>query len=296
GGDQACRHGGGAAPPPAVRGRIAQRIRRDAGLQQRRGDGEQGGGGEGSGAVAAELGGASHLAADGGDVVEGVAEFVHVRAAPPRAARAGRAPSTLYRKVQGLSRGGAFGAQGRGEARPPCARLTALMAEGGEGPPAGHGEGAGGGDGEHPGPDDAAGDAQRTADQRCTEPTPTMAPVMVWVVETGMPSQLEKPSAAAPAVSALKPPMGLSLVMRPPMVRTIRQPPSAMPKPMPSAASATTQSGTAKVGMKWAANRAVAMMPMVFCASLVPCARLSSEAETSWPLRKNRSTRMGWAR
>ena len=28
---------------------------------------------------------------------------------------------------------------------------------------------------------------QRTAEARLIEPTPTMAPVMVWVVETGMP-------------------------------------------------------------------------------------------------------------
>src|SRR5271167_120618 len=30
---------------------------------------------------------------------------------------------------------------------------------------------------------------QRTADKRCKEPTPTMAPVMVWVVLTGMPAR-----------------------------------------------------------------------------------------------------------
>jgi hypothetical protein len=29
---------------------------------------------------------------------------------------------------------------------------------------------------------------QRTADIFCDEPTPTMAPVMVWVVDTGTPS------------------------------------------------------------------------------------------------------------
>jgi hypothetical protein len=30
---------------------------------------------------------------------------------------------------------------------------------------------------------------QRTAENFCAEPTPTMAPVMVWVVDTGMPSR-----------------------------------------------------------------------------------------------------------
>src|SRR6185437_7469044 len=56
-------------------------------------EGEPGGGGEGGGAVAAELGGAGHLAADGGDLVERVAKLVH-------------GPSfTLYRKASAASSG-----------------------------------------------------------------------------------------------------------------------------------------------------------------------------------------------
>ena len=43
-----------------------------------------------------------------------------------------------------------------------------------------------------------------------TDPTPTMAPVMVWVVDTGMPSMVARKMAAAPPVSAQKPPNGRS--------------------------------------------------------------------------------------
>ncbi len=48
---------------------------------------------------------------------------------------------------------------------------------------------------------------QRTADARLAAPTPTIAPVTVWVVETGMPSQVAPNSAAAPPVSAQQPPL-----------------------------------------------------------------------------------------
>jgi hypothetical protein len=33
---------------------------------------------------------------------------------------------------------------------------------------------------------------QRTADSRRVAPTPTIAPVMVWVVETGMPRKVAR--------------------------------------------------------------------------------------------------------
>ena len=73
---------------------------------------------------------------------------------------------------------------------------------------------------------------QRTALARCTEPTPTMAPVMVCVVETGIPIKVAINSVIAPPVSAQKPPTGLSLVIFWPMVLTMRQPPNMVPRPM----------------------------------------------------------------
>ena len=70
---------------------------------------------------------------------------------------------------------------------------------------------------------------QLTADMRLAEPTPTMAPVMVWVVLTGMPSNEAKNSVAAAALSAHTPPIGCSRVSLVPIVRTIRQPPNIVP-------------------------------------------------------------------
>src|SRR5688500_20319155 len=65
---------------------------------------------------------------------------------------------------------------------------------------------------------------QRTADRRWVEPTPTMAPVMVWVVDTGMPSPVARNSVIAQPVSAQKPPTGFSLVVFWPMELTMRLP------------------------------------------------------------------------
>src|SRR5947209_20023245 len=52
----------------------------------------------------------------------------------------------------------------------------------------------------------------RTADNLRVAPTPTIAPVIVCVVETGMPNELARKSVAAPAVSAANPPTGCSFV------------------------------------------------------------------------------------
>ena len=49
---------------------------------------------------------------------------------------------------------------------------------------------------------------QRTAESRCVVPTPTMAPVMVCVVLTGIPACAVTQSVMAPAVSAQNPPTG----------------------------------------------------------------------------------------
>ena len=54
---------------------------------------------------------------------------------------------------------------------------------------------------------------QRTALMRWVEPTPTIAPVMVCVVDTGTPSTVAVNSVIAPPVSAQNPPTGLSLVI-----------------------------------------------------------------------------------
>src|SRR5205809_888610 len=71
---------------------------------------------------------------------------------------------------------------------------------------------------------------QRTADSRLVAPTPTIAPVIVWVVDTGMPRKVARYSEEAAAVSAENPPIGLSAVIRCPSVLTIRQPPDSVPR------------------------------------------------------------------
>src|SRR2546425_727180 len=112
---------------------------------------------------------------------------------------------------------------------------------------------------------------QRTAESRWVEPTPTMAPVMVWVVDTGMPAWAVKNSVAAAAVSALIPLTGWSLVIFDPMVCTMRHPPDSVPSAIAACADRTTHSGTPAVaGLSFAPISRARITPMVFCASLAP--------------------------
>ena len=71
---------------------------------------------------------------------------------------------------------------------------------------------------------------QRTDDAFMVEPAPKIAPVMVWVVETGTPIAVAVNKVIAPPVSAQKPLTGLSLANFCPMVFTMRQPPNMVPK------------------------------------------------------------------
>ena len=66
---------------------------------------------------------------------------------------------------------------------------------------------------------------QRTAETRRAAPTPMMQPVIVCVVETGMPRWVAANRVIAPPVSAQNPWTGVSRVIFEPMVRTMRQPP-----------------------------------------------------------------------
>lgn len=59
---------------------------------------------------------------------------------------------------------------------------------------------------------------QRTADTRRAAPTSMIAPMIVWVVETGMPSHVAANNVSARPVSAQKPCIGLSLVILEPIV------------------------------------------------------------------------------
>ncbi len=85
---------------------------------------------------------------------------------------------------------------------------------------------------------------QRTAVARRAAPTPTIAPVMVWVVETGMPRLVAANNVMDPAVSAQTPCTGVNRVIRDPIVRTIRHPPSKVPSAIAPLQLITTQNGT----------------------------------------------------
>jgi len=73
---------------------------------------------------------------------------------------------------------------------------------------------------------------RRTAEGRFIEPTPTIAPVIVCVVETGMSAAAELSNVIAAAASAENPPMGFNAVILMPMVFTIRYPPESVPSPI----------------------------------------------------------------
>ena len=87
---------------------------------------------------------------------------------------------------------------------------------------------------------------QRTAETRLDIPTPIIAPVIVCVVDTGMPSDVAINKAIAPEVCAQNPPDGRIRVMPMPIVRTMRQPPKSVPKPIATWHEITTQNGTLK--------------------------------------------------
>src|SRR5207249_4069093 len=95
---------------------------------------------------------------------------------------------------------------------------------------------------------------QRTAERRWAAPTPEIAPVMVWVVLTGIPKWDATNSVIAPLVSAQKPPNGVSLVRRWPMVFTMRHPPDMVPSPMAAPQAMMTHVGTTPASVRCTAD------------------------------------------
>ncbi len=71
-----------------------------------------------------------------------------------------------------------------------------------------------------------------------------IAPVIVWVVDTGTPSQVAANNVIEPPVSAQKPCIGVSRVILEPMVFTMRQPPASVPAAIAIWQAMTTQNGT----------------------------------------------------
>ena len=73
---------------------------------------------------------------------------------------------------------------------------------------------------------------QRTAEKRRTEPTPMMAPVIVWVVETGIPAHDAPKSVHGPGELGARAADRLERRDPHPIVRTIRHPPARVPRPI----------------------------------------------------------------
>ena len=73
---------------------------------------------------------------------------------------------------------------------------------------------------------------QRTEDARRAAPAPITQPVIVCVVDTGIPSQEAPKRMTDPPAEALNPWCCDSFVMRVPIVSMIRQPPDKVPRPM----------------------------------------------------------------
>ncbi len=116
---------------------------------------------------------------------------------------------------------------------------------------------------------------QRTAEKRLVAPTPMIAEPIAWVVETGMPSRAATVITVAAPVSAANPCTGSRWVIRMPDVRTTRQPPTIVPRPITSPAERTIQGAIVSsptLPAVPASLRAMvrAMIPIVFWASFVP--------------------------
>ncbi len=134
--------------------------------------------------------------------------------------------------------------------------------------------------------------AIRPAVDQCTtpplrpRPEPITEPEQTWVVESAKPRWEEARMVAAAPVWAAKPCGGWMSVMPLPIVRMIRQPPRYVPSAMARPAEAMTHSGGSACGATTPpVISARVITPIVFWASLVPCARETSAAEAICPAR-----------
>src|SRR6185503_9520986 len=84
---------------------------------------------------------------------------------------------------------------------------------------------------------------QRTAETRLAAPAPITAPEIVCVVDSGKPTWDAARITAAPEPWAAKPCAVSILMMRLPIVRMIRQPPTYVPKAIALADETITQVG-----------------------------------------------------
>ena len=111
----------------------------------------------------------------------------------------------------------------------------------------------------------------RTADSRRVAPTPTIAPVIAWVVLTGTPSSVAMSSATAAPVSAAKPPTGCSL--RDLRSHRVDDPPAAGQRAEADRrvrGQIDPERDVERLDVAGRRTATPAMIPIVFCASLAP--------------------------
>src|SRR3954469_6816126 len=84
---------------------------------------------------------------------------------------------------------------------------------------------------------------QRTAESRFAAPAPMIPPDITCVVESGKPTCEAERITAAPTLWAAKPWAGSILMIRVPMVRMIRQPPTYVPAAIADAEETITHTG-----------------------------------------------------
>src|SRR5262245_5079044 len=132
----------------------------------------------------------------------------------------------------------------------------------------------------------------RTTDQCTTpprrpRPAPMIPPETTCVVESEKPKYDDERIAVAELVSAENPCGEAISVTRVPSVRITRQPPEKVPRAIAVAHANFTQNGTpASAESSPPATSVSTITPIVFCASLVPCASATIELDPIWLSRK----------
>ncbi|SCD72050.1 hypothetical protein GA0115246_105105 [Streptomyces sp. SolWspMP-sol7th] len=125
---------------------------------------------------------------------------------------------------------------------------------------------------------------QRTVPPLRPRPAPITEPEHAWVVESEKPRCEEARMTVAAPVCEAKPCGGARSVSPVPIVRMMRQPPRYVPSAIAHPAERITHTGGLAPGLSTSpVTRASVMMPIVFCASLVPCASETSPAEAICP-------------
>ncbi len=126
-------------------------------------------------------------------------------------------------------------------------------------------------------------------------PDPDHEGATICVVETGAPSKVAGRITAVEALWLEKPSIGDRRKIRRPIVRMIRQPPSAVPIVSAAPQTSFTQSGTVSVSRWPLASSSAAITPIDFWASLAPwpnasaadiphCARLIGSSARGSPV------------